>query len=158
MSKQQTKSGTKPLYRIAMGKDYPQLYFKANSSWKPVPASDADQLTHKQANAIEGKLRRLGYKGASMEIIPNPRKVENPVAVIVPTGGNRIAWLDSANMPSHIHRTLDNGKSTVCGHKPMDFDWTITSDVPRTHLGEDRHCRVCFKNTKKSIPFLEDGK
>lgn len=68
---------------------------------------------------------------------------------------NRIAWLDSADMASHIHRTLDGGETTVCGHAPKsEKNWKITSQVPRSIAGRDRHCKTCFKGVKKSIPFL----
>jgi hypothetical protein len=69
----------------------------------------------------------------------------------------RIAWLDSANMPSHIHKTYDGGVTTVCGHKPRsEKNWTITDDIPRKRGGFSNYCRVCFKNGGKFIPFIKD--
>lgn len=60
------KKGQKPLYRIYMGRDH-DGYYKGSSHWQPVSKADADKLTHKEANKLEGQLRRLGYKGASMQ-------------------------------------------------------------------------------------------
>jgi hypothetical protein len=58
----------KPLYRIFMGRNFPG-YYKASSHYVPVDKDNAERLTHKEANLMEGKLRRLGYKGAVMELI-----------------------------------------------------------------------------------------
>ena len=69
----------------------------------------------------------------------------------------RIAWLDSANMASHIHLTSDGGETTLCGHEPgKETQWKITSQVPRAVRGEDRHCSTCFKlaGVKKSVSFV----
>ncbi len=60
------KKGVKPLYRIFMGQQHPG-YYKGSSHWQPVPKEQADQLTHKVANDTQNYLRRLGYKGASIE-------------------------------------------------------------------------------------------
>lgn len=74
------------------------------------------------------------------------------------SGGKRIAWLDSANMDSHIHRTLDNGQTTVCGHRPRsEAEWKITSRVSRAAQGRSRYCKTCFagKHKKSEIQWLE---
>ena len=74
--------------------------------------------------------------------------------IIKPTG-HRIGWLDSVRMPSHIHRTVDSGKTTICGHVPADHDW-ILAEVPRKKLGYSRYCRTCFKDGGKSLPWLSE--
>lgn len=71
--------------------------------------------------------------------------------------GQRIGWLDSANMPARIHKTMDHGETTVCGHKPRsEKNWKITSEVPRKIRGDSRYCRVCFKDGGKTLPFVEE--
>lgn len=68
---------------------------------------------------------------------------------------HRIGWLDSVNMPAHIHKTNDDGKTTVCGHHPLsEPNWKITSRVPRKVRGSSQYCRECFKDGGKSLPFL----
>ncbi len=78
----------------------------------------------------------------------------------------RISWLDSCRHPSHIHKTADEGLTTVCGHRPRDMEaehdpiadrqrWKITPDVPRKIKGKSRYCRECFKDGGKSLPFVE---
>ena len=71
--------------------------------------------------------------------------------------GNRIGWLDSCLMPSHIHRTVDDGFSTVCGHEALTENWIITKDIPVKIKGVSRYCRVCFKNGGKTLPWIEVG-
>jgi len=61
------KQGKKPMYVVSMGTNVG--FYKGSSPYQPVPRDEAEQLTHKRANVIEGKLRRLGYKGASMEAL-----------------------------------------------------------------------------------------
>lgn len=56
----------KPQYIIWMGRDYPG-YYHEKSHWKPVEKDKAQKLSHKEANKISNYLKRLGYKGASME-------------------------------------------------------------------------------------------
>ena len=69
----------------------------------------------------------------------------------------RIGWLDSANMPARIHMTLDDGETTVCGHKPRsEKNWKITDKVPRKTMGFSQYCRVCFKNGGKTLPFVKE--
>lgn len=71
----------------------------------------------------------------------------------------RIGWLDSANMPSHIHKTLDDGITTVCGHDPRYKStikrWTIDSTIPRKIKGTSRYCKICFADGGKSLPWIE---
>lgn len=59
--------GEKPMYVIYMGKEY-DGYYKGNSPYRPVSREKAEKLTHKEANKIQGKLRRLGYKQSLMEL------------------------------------------------------------------------------------------
>lgn len=59
--------GMKPKYIIFIGNGYAG-YYKGSSTWKPVPKEDADHFSHKKANRMEGKLRKLGYKGATLEL------------------------------------------------------------------------------------------
>ena len=71
----------------------------------------------------------------------------------------RIAWLDSCRMPSTIHKTADEGKTTVCGHpcgqNHEQGHWQITSDVPRKRHGRSNYCTVCFADGGKTLPWLE---
>jgi hypothetical protein len=67
--------------------------------------------------------------------------------------GHRIGWLDSARMPSRVHRTIDCGETTVCGHVPADNDW-ILAEVPRKNHGYSRYCRTCFQQGGKALPWL----
>jgi len=67
--------------------------------------------------------------------------------------GNRIAWLDSCLMPSRIHRTVDDGFSTVCGHESLRENWIVTDKVPRKMAGRTRYCVTCFKNGGKTLPW-----
>jgi hypothetical protein len=72
--------------------------------------------------------------------------------------GFRIGWLDSARMPSRIHRTENAGVSTVCGHPTKEnFDsgqWQHVAEVPRTIRGTGRYCRRCFAAGGKTLPWL----
>jgi hypothetical protein len=45
----------------------PSGYYSAPNPYRLQPRENASLLTHKEANVIEGKLRRLGYKGATMQ-------------------------------------------------------------------------------------------
>jgi len=74
-------------------------------------------------------------------------------------GGNRIGWLDSTKTPSHIHRTVDGGQTTVCGHTPRNPEyeivmWKITRNIPKKKHGMSNFCRTCFKNGGKSLPWI----
>lgn len=71
--------------------------------------------------------------------------------------GKRIGWLDSVRMPAHIHRTTDEGQTTVCGH-PCGENfasgrWVMDSTVPRKIRGQSQYCRICFKNGGKTLPW-----
>lgn len=73
--------------------------------------------------------------------------------------GNRIGWLDSTNQPSHIHRTVNGGWSTVCGHTPRNPEyeattWKITRKVPKKKHGMSNFCRTCFQNGGKTLPWI----
>lgn len=73
--------------------------------------------------------------------------------------GNRIGWLDSTNQPSHIHRTVNGGQSTVCGHTPRNPEyeattWKITRKVPKKKHGVSNYCRTCFQNGGKTLPWI----
>ena len=76
--------------------------------------------------------------------------------------GNRIAWLDSCKMPSRIHRTIDNGNTTICGHTPRKIGggsggvtWEINSEVPRSSHGHSKYCQTCFKNGGKTLLWIK---
>jgi len=76
-----------------------------------------------------------------------------------PVIGNRIGWKDSCGMPSHIHRTIDGGQTTVCGHQPRNPEyeatmWVITRNVSKKKLGISNYCRTCFKNGGKNLPWI----
>jgi hypothetical protein len=71
--------------------------------------------------------------------------------------GNRIGWLDSCDMPARIHRTLDGGVSTVCGHAPLHNPmWTLSNDVPRKMHGISRYCHRCFEHGGKTLPWIKE--
>ena len=68
--------------------------------------------------------------------------------------GNRIGWMDSANMPSHIHRT-ENRETTICGHSPFTkTNWKVTCIIPRKRCGKSNYCRKCFENGGKTLPWI----
>jgi len=81
----------------------------------------------------------------------------------------RIGWLDTARMPSSIHKTLDDGATTVCGYTPrqaatvsktmrhgeLEPAWVIDSSIPRKILGLSRYCKTCFQDGGKSAPWVE---
>jgi hypothetical protein len=82
--------------------------------------------------------------------------------------GMRIGWLDSCRQPSHIHRTVDGGATTVCGHPVKEMieemipweggyrpRWILNASVPRKIHGESRYCEGCFKHGGKSLPFIK---
>jgi hypothetical protein len=54
----------------------------------------------------------------------------------------KVAWLDSAQQPSHIHLTI-NGIVTKCGCK-------IEHKPEKKRSGRSNYCKVCFQNQKKS--------
>lgn len=64
------------------------------------------------------------------------------------THGHRISWLDSAQMASRIHRTVD-GAQTCCAHpfaaKAAHGEWQLA----RVPLARG-FCRRCFAGTKKA--------
>jgi len=79
--------------------------------------------------------------------------------------GMRIGWLDSTRAPSHIHRTIDNGVTTVCGHPVKEMTethdplfnrprWAVDPNIPRSIHGRSRYCVTCFKHGGKTIPFF----
>jgi len=69
----------------------------------------------------------------------------------------RIAWLDSVKQPSHIHKTSDEGMTTLCGHAPREEKlWEITDKVLRKRAGYSNYCRICFMDGKKSLPFIKE--
>lgn len=80
--------------------------------------------------------------------------------------GQRIGWLDSTRAPSHIHRTVDGGVTTVCGHPVLEMTqdttyrgdgsprWVVSSDIPRGIKGSSRYCPTCFANGGKTLPVL----
>lgn len=83
--------------------------------------------------------------------------------------GEKIGWLDSTRQPSHVHRTLDGGQTTVCGYEPRaplgtstrgpwNVQWEIKR-VPTRIRGERRFCRNCFKGVKRKseVPWVETG-
>lgn len=88
--------------------------------------------------------------------------------------GKRIGWLDSVRMPSRIHRTTDEGVTTVCGHEcgamfeslPLSIflkdsfkepQWVLArpDSIPRRKHGRSNFCKVCFKATNHTIPWFE---
>ncbi len=77
--------------------------------------------------------------------------------------GKRIGWLDSARMPSRIHRTVDEGITTVCGHNCGEMfatewkQWILgkSSEIPRRRSGLSNFCKVCFKETNHNISWFE---
>lgn len=70
----------------------------------------------------------------------------------------RIGWLDSSRMFSGVHRTVDNGKTTVCKHPAQENHLSrrwVLAVVPTTIRGRKRYCRRCFNDEpRKSIPWL----
>lgn len=77
----------------------------------------------------------------------------------ISSGGNRIGWLDSCNMPSHIHRTINGGQTTVCGHTPRNpeyeaTEWKITRNIPKKKHGISNFCRECFQNGGKTLLWI----
>lgn len=67
--------------------------------------------------------------------------------------GFKIGWLDSARMPSRIHRTTSEDGTTACGHKTAtETNWTLRQ-VPAQSLGHSRFCRICFEHGGKSLPW-----
>ncbi len=71
--------------------------------------------------------------------------------------GKRVKWLDSADLPSHVHKTLD-GKTTVCGHDFLKdqggYKWKVIQGGTR-RKGKSLWCVTCFKDGKKALPWLE---
>ena len=49
-------------------------YFNREISWGGCDRDKATHLTSKQANTLQGKMRRLGYKGASVEPLTPAKK------------------------------------------------------------------------------------
>lgn len=66
----------------------------------------------------------------------------------------KIAWLDSCGMDSHIHATKD-GVDTVCGRHGGYIAQRTLFRVASKRSGSSNFCRVCFQDTKKSIPWDE---
>jgi len=75
--------------------------------------------------------------------------------------GQRIGWLDSVREPARIHRTIDGGQTTVCGHYPAHAHaigrWVISCDVPRHVNGRSRYCKTCFKDGGKTLPWVKQA-
>jgi hypothetical protein len=70
---------------------------------------------------------------------------------------NRIGWLDSVGQPSHIHKTTDEGRTTLCGHSPREESlWKITDEIPRKIKGRSNYCLICFEKGKKSLPLIQE--
>ncbi len=61
-SKVRGKPGKKPVYHVFLGKENGGFY--GEKPYESVPKEQAKPLTHKEAILIEGRLRRIGYKGA----------------------------------------------------------------------------------------------
>lgn len=136
-------------------------YFCREKAWQVVPKHQATALSHHEANLLVGRMKRLGYV-ATVEKI----NLDEEARVLAQafcadlkvdlTNARRIGWLDSVDMPSHIHLTLDGGQTTICGHKPLTQKaWKITSDIPRKDHGRSNYCSQCFAQGNKSVPFLE---
>lgn len=127
----------------------------------PMPSVSAGDVIESRGTKSEYFLiKNIGFVTITPEQLneyqQTPRRDRFMLPLMLTVTSKRIAWLDSADMASHIHRTTDKGETTVCGHKPKsEKNWKITSQVPRAISGEDRHCPTCFKNIKKSIPFLD---
>jgi hypothetical protein len=70
--------------------------------------------------------------------------------------GKRIGWLDSVGDPSLIHKTMDDGDTTICGHNlKLAKSWEITDEIPRHIKGCSNYCRICFKRGGKTLPFIK---
>lgn len=146
----------------------PTGYFCREKSWQVVPKEQATCLTHKEANRIMGRMKRLGYV-ATIEPIGLVELLEKNATVLLvgEAAGHsipgldlklakRIGWLDSVDMPSLIHMTVDEGHTTVCGHEPRSQKaWKITPEIPRKDRGRSNYCSECFPRGNKSLPFLE---
>lgn len=61
-------TGNKPLYRIAITDGARTGYYRGESRWQIVGSDEAELLTHKEAERIRGKLKRLGYQPAVEKI------------------------------------------------------------------------------------------
>ena len=66
----------------------------------------------------------------------------------------KIGWIDSAGMPSRIHKTVD-GFDTVCGGHAEYIAGRRLAVVPKKQAGYSRFCRMCFANGGKSLPWYE---
>ena len=80
----------------------------------------------------------------------------------------RVGWLGSARLPSHIHGTIDEAETTVCGlYRPNDcakepMTWYgkettrwVLREVPRKIRGRSRYCKTCFHNRRKTAPWFD---
>lgn len=73
--------------------------------------------------------------------------------------GYRVGWLDTAGQPSRIHRTVSTGSpsTTVCGYDLEKHEYypeaRRVSKVPTRIRGRSQYCRICFQDSKKSIPW-----
>ncbi len=124
-------------------------------SWKEhVTTKDkATRFSHRDANLSQGKLKRLGYQ---VWIEPaEPVKRETRQVDKVDVIGYRCGWM-SGGLPSHVHRTIDGGMTTCCGHEiAKTKHWTL-SEVPRKRKGRSMYCQTCFKDGGKTLPWIHD--
>lgn len=68
----------------------------------------------------------------------------------------KVIWLDSANMFSRIHITLDYGRTTLCGHQiAKEKNWRLIPEGPGKRGGYTNYCKVCFADIRKSISWLQ---
>ena len=66
----------------------------------------------------------------------------------------RISWLDSCNMPSRIHLTLD-GIDTLCKNHSEYIKNRKLARSGNKRCGTSNYCSVCFKNKKHSFVWDE---
>lgn len=124
------------------GANYISLFWGDIDAQAQAPLSDAEL---KELNS------KLGVGGIQI--------ISREEADRIYIGGNRIGWLDSSRMPSHIHRTVDGGQTTVCGHTPRNPEyeataWKITRNIPRKKHGMSNFCRTCFQKGGKTLPWI----
>jgi hypothetical protein len=116
--------------------------------WEDTDTQENEALSDKEFTYLN---RKLGVSGVHVMSIKLLKKHT--------IQGNRIGWLDSTGEPSHVHRTVDGGTNTVCGHTPRNPEyeskaWKITNKIPRKKQGRSNFCSVCFSVGGKSLPWI----
>lgn len=135
-------------------------YYHPNRAWDTtnVTKEEAFPMTFKEARAASGNLKMVCKCPNSVEPTDN-KPVAKVKAPVEPVTGHRIGWLDSARMAARIHRTTDDGVTTVCGHDPLEKfttgRWVLDCTVPRTRRGRSAYCGTCFKNGGKTLPWFK---